>query len=201
MTTVRSIAVLAASLAIVATGALFFTSGRSLAKTETKPCGPNLIKNGSFEDGTEPGEWLTLKAGSSGIDDWTITHGSVDTVGSLWAAPDGKRSIDLDGVSFGGISQDLKTEKGKTYVVSFDLAGNYHGPPTIKRLKVSAAGQSADFSYDLYHKPTTNGGWARPSFQFIAGDKTTTLEFDSLDTENGYFGPVIDDVRVQATCD
>ncbi len=201
MTIVRSVAVIAASLVLVG-AALCSMSTRVLANAaEPKPCGPNLIKNGSFENGTEPGSWLTLKAGSPGIDDWTITHGSVDTVGSLWAAPDGKRSIDLDGVSFGGISQDFTTEKGKTYVVNFDLAGNYHGPPAVKRLKISAAGQSADFSYDLNDKPTTNGGWAHPSFRFKADDKTTTLEFDSLDTENGYFGPVIDDVRVQATCD
>ena len=173
----------------------------SLADAAPHRCGPSLIENGSFEHGIEPGSWTTLKAGSPGIDGWTITTGSVDIVGVLWPASDGNRSVDLDGVSFGGIAQAFKTEKDKKYIVTFDLAGNPHGPPAVKRMKVTAAGQSAEFSYDLLNKPHTNRGWATYSFPFTAKDKETTLEFDSLDTENGYFGPVIDNVMVQATCD
>jgi len=170
------------------------------ADSELRPCGPNLIANGSFERGTAPGSWKTLNAGSSGIDDWTITVGTVDIVGALWPAFDGDRSVDLDGTTFGGISQDFKTEPGKTYVVNFELAGNGHGPPQVKRMKVSAAGQSAQYKYDLYDRPTNNRGWQQDAWRFVAKEKVTTLEFDSLDTENGYFGPVLDYVRVQGTC-
>ena len=178
------------------TGAL-----RSSAADELTPCGSNLIDNGSFERGNaNVGSYLTVKAGSDDIDSWTVTTGSVDIVGSLWAATDGVRSIDLDGVSFGGLSQAFKTTKDKTYVVTFDLAGNRYGAPMVKRLKVTAAGQSADFSYDLLHRPATKTGWATHSFQFVAKGDLTTLEFDSLDTESGYFGPVIDNVIVRGTC-
>ena len=191
---------LAASIAAATACALQAPAAPSSADSAPQPCGTSLIQNGSFEHGIEPGEWTTLKAGSPGIDGWTITTGTVDIVGALWPAADGSRSIDLDGVSFGGIAQTFKTEKGKSYVVTFDFAGNPHGPPQVKRMKVSAAGQSADFSYDILNKPHTNRGWATPSFQFTAHDTETTLEFDSLDTVNGYFGPVIDNVIVQATC-
>jgi len=198
MTTKLEAAVLAACLAAAAIGTLFAIP--AVADSAQRPCGPSLIENGSFEHGAEPGSYTTLKAGSSAIDDWTITTGTVDIVGGLWPASDGERSVDLDGVSFGGISQSFKTEPDKTYVVTFDLAGNGYGLPAVKRMKVTAAGKSAQFTYDLHDRPTTNKGWQLDSWQFVAKDKSTTLEFDSLDTENGYFGPVLDNVRVRATC-
>ncbi len=191
-----------ASAVVLTAVAITWWAAPSPAAEAATPCGKNLITNGSFENGlANVGSYMTLKAGSSGIDGWTITTGSVDIVGSLWAATDGVRSIDLDGVSFGGVSQTFKTEKDKTYVVTFDLAGNRYGLPIVKRIKVSAAGQSADFSYDVYHRPDTKTGWATHTFQFVAKSDHTTLAFESLDTENGYFGPVIDNVLVQGTCD
>ena len=200
MTTKRDAQVLAASLAAASICTLRIFTAPAVADPALRPCGPTLIENGSFEHGAAAGSYTTLKAGSTAIDDWAVTTGSVDIVGSLWPASDGERSVDLDGVSFGGISQAFKTEPDKTYVVSFDLAGNGYGLPAVKRMKVSAAGKSAQFSYDLHDRPTTNKGWRLDSWQFVAKDKSTTLEFDSLDTENGYFGPVLDNVRVQATC-
>jgi hypothetical protein len=67
-------------------------------------------------------------------------------------------------------------------------------------MQVTAGDKAAVYSYDLHDKPHTFTGWAAESMQFVAKDKLTTLELDSLDTENGYFGPVIDNVRVQAAC-
>lgn len=169
----------------------------ALASSPPSPCGENLLINGSFEDGPDPGEWTTLHAGSTALQGWTVTHGSVDIVGSLWAASDGKRSIDLDGVSFGGISQAFETVAGKTYVVSFAFAGNRYGQPAVKSMQVSAADQNTKLQYDL----RTETGWQPESWSFVAKAASTTLGFDSLDTVNGYFGPVIDNVRVQTACE
>ena len=173
----------------------------ALGAQSAAPCGNNLVTNGSFEQGPEPGRWTTYKMGSTGIVGWTITKGTVDVVGSLWPAANGVRSIDLDGVSFGGISQMFGTDPGKTYVVTFDFAGNPYGLPTVKRMQVAAAGETAQFSYDLAARPRSGMGWQSRSWRFVAKGSSSTLSFDSLDTENGYFGPVIDNVRVQTACD
>ena len=169
--------------------------------TTSKPCGPNLIMNGSFERGTTPGSYLTIKVGSTDLDDWTVSKGTVDIVGTLWPASDGVRSIDLDGVSFGAISQSIGTEPDKTYVITFDLSGNGYGPPTIKTLQVSAGGDSIRYTFDMTKRPYHSMGWQTHTWRFVAAHKSTTIEFESLDTENGYFGPIIDNVHAQATCD
>ena len=190
-----------ASIFLLVAGVLSSSTPSRADDASSQSCGRNLIANGSFEHGVaNVGNYLTVKAGSDDIDDWTVTKGTVDIVGALWAASDGTRSIDMDGVSFGAISQAFKTEKGKTYVVTFDFLGNGYGPPTVKRLHVSAGDKAADFSYDLAHRPLPNHGWVTRSFQFAAKSDMTTLSFESLDTESGYFGPVIDNVVVQATC-
>ena len=194
----RSIAALLGAVALVLT--VTCAQRQALAASAAAPCGANLIKNGSFEAGTSPGSYLTIKAGSDDLSDWTVSKGTVDIVGTLWQASDGSRSIDMDGTSFGAISQAVATDPGKTYAVTFDLSGNGYGPPAIKQLQLSAAGSSAQYSFDMAKRPYHSMGWQTHSWQFVAKDKSTTIRFESLDTENGYFGPIIDDVRVQAVC-
>lgn len=191
-----SIAALALVGAADASGAATAAAGAT-----PKPCGPNLVSNGSFEKGTTPGSWLTIKTDSSDLDDWTVSKGTVDIVGSLWPASDGDRSIDLDGTSFGAILQDVRTVPGTTYVVTFDFSGNAYGPPTIKTMRLSAGDASTQYAFDVSKRPYRSMGWQMHAWRFVAKEKSTAIEFESLDTENGYYGPVIDDVRVQATCD
>jgi choice-of-anchor C domain-containing protein len=151
----------------------------------------NLIINGSFEDGPDPGSSATYAAGSTAIPGWTVTRGTIDYVGSIMPASDGKRSIDLDGTpGFGGISQTFPTTPGKEYIVRFDLAGNPAGPPATKTLKVEAAGQSEVFT----HASTLE--WSHETWRFTAREGTTRIEFYSLDTEGGYCGPLLDNVSV-----
>jgi choice-of-anchor C domain-containing protein len=192
---------LVTSIAALVATAMLPTSAPALASAAPEPCGPNLVTNGSFEQGPPPGRWTTMPTGSTAITGWTVTKGTVDIVGTLWKASDGTTSVDLDGVSFGGISQTIATEAGKTYAATFDLAANPFGPPTIKRLLISAAGQSAQFASDMRQRTSAGLGWQTQSWQFVAKTTSTTLAFDSLDTENGYFGAVIDNVRVQTTCE
>lgn len=198
MRTVRVLPYVA--LALIVAGLTATPATTALADAASGPCGPNLVKNGSFEAGTSPGSYLTIKTGSDDLTDWSVTKGTVDIVGTLWQASDGSRSIDMDGTSFGAISQDIATEPGKTYAVTFDLSGNGYGPPTVKQLQVSAAGTSAKFSFDMTQRPAHSMGWQTHSMDFTAKDKSTTLLFESLDTVNGYFGPILDNVRVQIIC-
>ena len=159
----------------------------------------NLIQNGSFETATvnpNPGDFIRLDAGSTAITGWTVSQGSIDYIGTLWQASNGSRSLDLSGENAGGIQQTFNTTVGKTYRVTFDLAGNTFTSPTIKDMRVSAGGSSADFSFDTTGKSNSNMGWLSKSWDFTANSTTTTLEFISL--TNSFDGPALDNVSVIA---
>lgn len=155
------------------------------------------IRNGSFEFGANPGNsWHTVFAGSNDLQDWVVTQGSIDIVSSrFWQSADGDRSIDLNGTSGGEISQTVVTQRGRRYQLSFFLAGNdYCGPP-IKQLRVEAAGQYRDFSFDTSGWSYSNMGWEPSSFVFTAVSSNTTISFRSL-ISTGNCGPTIDAVSL-----
>jgi choice-of-anchor C domain-containing protein len=159
----------------------------------------NLIQNGSFETATvnpNPGDFIRLDAGSTAITGWTVSQGTIDYIGTYWQASEGSRNLDLSGANAGGIQQTFNTTVGKTYRVTFDLAGNPNTSPTIKQMRISAAGSSDNFSFDITGKSTTNMGWLSKSWDFTANSTTTTLEFISL--TNSFDGPALDNVSVIA---
>lgn len=152
---------------------------------------PNLVVNGSFEDGACVGSFET----NGPISPWTIDSGSIDKICTLWEADEGDRSIDMSGNGAGKISQDIPTVVGAIYVVDFAMAGNPGGPPTIKTLRVSAAADTSDFTFDTTDKAFPSPmGWEDRQFVFTATSTTTTLAFESLDATA--FGPVLDSVSV-----
>ena len=157
----------------------------------------NLIQNGSFETATvNPGSFLQLDAVSTAITGWTVSQGTIDYIGTYWQASEGSRNLDLSGANAGGIQQTFNTTVGETYRVTFDLAGNTDYSPTIKEMRVSAGGNSADFSFDITGKSRSNMGWVSKSWGFTATGTTTTLSFLNLvDTP---YGPALDNVSVIA---
>ena len=174
--------------------------------TQTFPgttSGVNLIRNGSFESGTAAlNKYLPIKPNSIAIDDWTVTTGQVDYIGAEWKASDGKRSIDLDGTPGpGGIAQTFATVPNQRYQVTFDLAGNsllsFRDSFPIKQVRVSAAGQSADFSYDVRGRNYGNPSWQPETWTFTATGTQTTLVFSSLSPADNYLGAIIDNVAVR----
>jgi len=86
---------------------------------------------------------------------------------------------------------------GLSYQVTFELAGNPDNLPTIKPMRVSADGQSMDFAFDITGRTRSNMGWNSQTWSFIADDTSTTLQFQSLTTFQGW-GPVLDNVTVNA---
>lgn len=158
----------------------------------------NLIQNGSFETATiDPGaSFIGLYAGSTAITGWTVSQGTIDYKGTYWQASEGSRSLDLSGGNAGGIQQTFNTTDGETYRVTFDLAGNPGGNPTIKEMRVSGGGSSADFSFDITGNSFSNMGWVSKSWDFTATGTTTTLSF--LNLVDTAFGPVLDNVSVIA---
>ena len=160
----------------------------------------NLIQNGSFETATvnpNPGtSYITLGVGSTVITGWTVSQATIDYIGTYWQASEGSRNLDLSGLNAGGIQQTFNTTVGDTYRVTFDLAGNTDGSPTIKEMRVSAGGSSADFSFNTTGKSNSNMGWLSKSWDFTANSTTTTLEF--IDLTNSFAGPALDNVSVIA---
>ncbi len=121
----------------------------------------------------------------------------------MWAASDGSRPIDLDGSSFphtnGGVAQGFATTPGTPYLVRFDLAGNTNNAATLKPMRVSAAGQSQDFTFDINGRSNADMGWLAQSWSFTAIAATTTLEFRSLTQAPQIgWGAALDKVSVSA---
>jgi choice-of-anchor C domain-containing protein len=164
--------------------------------------------NGSFELGANPGSFIALNGGSTSIDGWTVGGGanSVDYIGSYWSASDGTRSIDLNGLVPGSISQTFDVVSGQAYRVSFDLAGNPAGGPQFKTLDSTA--DLTIFSpapFDVSNTNLTNMGWINYSFLFTATSNSETLTFTSTTTGNSgnstyptAFGPALDNVTIAA---
>ena len=167
----------------------------------------SLIVNGDFEEGPPVSAFLNIAVGVDTIAGWVVTGEGIDYVESgYYHASKGSRSLDLDGSRRsrttppyvqGGIAQTFPTTPGQRYTVTFDLAGNPYRPPAEKPMRVSAAGESMDFEFDITGKTGPNMGWLSKTFTFTAKESSTTLEFRSL-TESpltGY-GAAIDNVVV-----
>lgn len=164
------------------------------------PTYADMIQNGSFENSeVDPGGYfITLTAGNTQITGWTVLGGSIDYIGGYWNASNGARSLDLNGNAQGGVEQSINTVIGNTYMVSYDLASNTVGSPTIKYLNVNATGtstQTVSFSFDKTGHTQSNMGWVTESWTFVADDTITKLQFISSIT--GAYGPALDNVRVE----
>ena len=184
-----------------------FLSGLLLQAGAPKPPA-SLLVNGGFEEGPRAGRFVNLPAGSKAITGWVVTGEAVDYIGTLWRGSEGVHSVDLDGsvrsaitppYAQGGVAQTFATTPGTRYRVSFDLAGNPYAPPVIKAMRVSAAGDSQDFKFDVTGKSVARMGWSPSSWTFTARQASTTLEFRSLTAARSTgWGAAIDNVVVVA---
>ena len=159
----------------------------------------SLIENGSFEVGINPpsGGYRTLYAPNTDITGWTVSSGNLDWIRTYWNASDGALSLDLVGTAAGKIEQTFSTNIGEQYEVTFDMAGNPVTYTGTTQLRVEAAGQHADFSFNNSGMTTSNMGWVTISWFFTAVDTTTALSFMSLGDYNRS-GPTLDNVNVTA---
>lgn len=167
------------------------------------------FQNGSFESGPSApvnacgpcggAPYIgTFFAPYTGIPGWTVTAGSIDIIfltGSTgWAASEGLRSIDLDGLNGGTLAQTFDTAAGSSYTVSFDLAANFYTGDRIKSVLVTAPGFSQIYTFDSAGRTALNMGWVTDTFEFTAAGATSTLAFDSQ--TNSAFGAALDNVRL-----
>jgi choice-of-anchor C domain-containing protein len=196
--TMGSTIMVSRAIRLLATFAAAVLAGVSLPWTGA---GAVSVTNGSFEIGTAPGSFITLTTGASDITGWTVA-GSIDYIGTYWAASNGIRSIDMNGFnSTGSISQTLTgLNPGQQYKVSFDLAGNPDSDSKIKTLAVTASAGSNSYSFDTTGATHSSMGWLTKSFIFTASGSTALLTFASTTLDNGpSYGPALDNVSITET--
>jgi choice-of-anchor C domain-containing protein len=164
--------------------------------TPSVPIGPNLVANVDFECPPIASSYQVFTAGQA-FCGWMVTAQSIDIVGSLWVAADGKQSVDLTGSPGAGtIEQFLLTVPGQRYRIRFALAGN-GGVPAVKELAVAWGDRDIGTQrFDTTGRTATAMGWEYKEYTVTASGSATRLAFRSL-TEGSY-GPVIDDVSVVA---
>lgn len=139
----------------------------------------------------------TFFAPFTGIPGWSVTAGSIDIIGPPgWTPSEGSRSIDLDGLSAGTLSQAFDTSPGSAYQVAFDLAANFYAGQTTKTVLVSAPGFSQTYTFNATGRTAQNMGWVTETFQFVASGSSSMLSFASQDFAGSAFGPALDNVRV-----
>jgi choice-of-anchor C domain-containing protein len=150
---------------------------------------------------THPDSFQFYYSGDPALPGWTITGNSVDVLRTpRWQPHEGAQSLDLTGVSAGGVYQDINTEPGKSYRLSFWLAGNPEfaggtGGPPVKTMKLSWAGSDvATLEFDTTGKTNDNLGWTQHSFDLNATGTSSRLWFQS--TTSGIAGPMIDDLNL-----
>jgi choice-of-anchor C domain-containing protein len=160
--------------------------------------------NGSFETGTtSPGSFTTLYAPDTSITGWTVIGAgetpSIDYIGSYWTASDGVRSLDLSGLSKGGVSQTFDTVFGQQYSVSFDVAGNPDKTYNkVLGFTLSVGPAIADITFVQGANTKASMGWLTYSYSFVANAVSTTLSFLSKTDPDCCWGPALDNVRVSA---
>lgn len=158
----------------------------------------NLVSDGSFEASASIASQNSFNTITSSLGSWMVTSGAVDIVGpSSATAFDGAQFVDLNGNGYspGTLEQLIPTLADRQYRVSFQLAGNPNGSPTVKTLEVTFGSGKKQFAFDVGGHTNAALGWAEQSF--IANPDcgvSTVLSLRS--TTKGDKGPNIDAVKV-----
>ena len=149
----------------------------------------NLVANGGFDQGGDPGLFRTFQKGDK-FPGWTITKGSIDVIGSYFKCAHG-HCLDLNGNNLGAIRQTITTEAGKSYRLTFELSANPSCGEPKKTLRVTAGSQSKSFV--VMAKPTIP--WTKRTWDFTADADKTALAFESTGSDSAC-GPLLDSVSV-----
>ena len=163
-----------------------------------EPLAGSTVRNGSFEAGLgipAVDNYETFAVGALGP--WTIASGGIDLVSPAQAtAASGQQFIDLNGngTGPGSISQNVPTNVGTVYQLSFSLAGNPNDEPQLKSLSATFGEVVCGFTFDTRDHTNEDLGWQRYTVTTTATSVETPILFVSQ-TE-GTAGPIIDDVAV-----
>lgn len=177
----------------------------------------NIIVNGSFESGMSvpnaiPG-YRTLSgptdpAGFGGTMDmtgWSVMNNNIDWIhNNYWQASSGTYSLDLSGWTPGGVQQTVSTVIGELYTLSFDVSVNpdLRHSATARRLDVYVRDSSLNEVLNnnvLIPRGTRtfqDMQWQTVTYQFVATDTMTTIQFVSSPSNIDAGGPALDNVSL-----
>ena len=154
-----------------------------------------MIQNGNFEVYMNPtlAAGATLPKGDNRLGYWTINSDSIKVQSKTnFLGKDGNYCVEF--LSSSSISQNFVGNVGKSYILSFYMAGN----PTVGStysIKVTIDTISRTFTFNSQGKSKNSMGWERKSFYFTLTSPSALLTFTSLSTSNSY-GPMIDLIQI-----
>lgn len=161
-------------------------------------CAQNLVNDGSFEQAVVPPPWIQRLAGET-FGGWTVDtvgQGIVQVHTPVAPAADGVQFVELNFYQPGGISQAIGTVPGRTYRLSFQLAGQTDTGPSVKHMRIDWGGVTVTtVTWDLN---ASGGQWEPHTYLLTATAPTTVLHFLGLEEVDG--GPFLDDVRLETAC-
>lgn len=159
-----------------------------------------VVADGKFFLGQPKAPFTGYKAGQK-FGGWTVEKGTVNACVDYYATPDEQSySLELNGTSPGAIRQVLKTEKDKTYTLTFLMSGNWVAGRGSRSLALTAGPLKKTISIERPENWSRNNmNWKLMTFQFKAKEATTELVFVS--TTRGAAGPVIADVSARSPVD
>lgn len=158
--------------------------------------GPNLVRDGSFEEPRLEGLHYRIVASGRRIGPWSVSGGEVDHIAPhFWEAAHGDQSLDLNSCGPAAVSQRVPTRPGDSYQLCFALSGNPDGPPSRKRLEVLWDGAVVDrVEFDGASSTRQQMGWSYHRYVVRAAGHDAVLSFRSLTP--GCYGPVVDNVTL-----
>ena len=153
------------------------------------PAGTELLTNGSLEAGVPNNQ----SQYSGTVPGWQSSVGTIEIWGNGFqgvTASEGSNFIELDqGTALDNIYQDVSTEAGRTYELSFD--GQQRG--------------SDSDTVDVYWDNTLvasvqpgNSGWQTYTFNVVGNGDTMRLEFRERASENDSTSPFLDNISLVA---
>ncbi|MGB3510520.1 MAG: DUF642 domain-containing protein [Microcoleaceae cyanobacterium] len=150
----------------------------------------NLVVNGSFE---MPG--VNFVGFEKSIQGWELSAGSVIEIDDKYITKpfEGLQSVELDSYSVSAIYQDIPTEAGKTYKLTFAFKAN----PKASENKLNVGW--GDTVVANLNKTATDTEWEIYTYDRKATSTSTRLSFDNLDETSDGFGTYIDGVSVVET--
>jgi len=156
----------------------------------------NIVSNGDFESPIANYPFTTYYAGNT-FGSWHVDSGSIDLIHDYWQAYAGDQSIDLAGETPGAVSQTLATVPGKTYTLTFWMAGN-PDYQSVKTLGISWNGADlpSTYTFDSTGHSHTDMGWTKVTITNLeATSASTVLTFKDIGKDQCY-GIALDNISV-----
>ncbi|WP_163998394.1 DUF642 domain-containing protein [Pyxidicoccus caerfyrddinensis] len=151
--------------------------------------GLQLITNSGFEAAPSGSyNYTVLTTGATTLTNWTI-GGSIKVMHSTYKTPNsGTKSVDLNGMGAGSISQTIPTVVGGGYTVKFWVANSPGCTGLNRSAKLTYGPSTASFTNSL-------AGWTQRTYVFNATTTSTLIKLESTSTGTTC-GIAVDDLTV-----